>query len=918
MVLNPYLNQAVNKYIAEKKSQQNTQQQVVTPVTTPPKKTSGGGGSSYSPPPSSTSTSKSAPLPRGAAENIKKQVEAKKQLVQQVVLKQNLPDTVVKPIDTSKDTSLNISWETSSGESKKVVGTSTNILDIQRQIQSKGGRITTITDTSGKSFFSTPTTSEIITAEKKTYQKTKIIPNYVSSQVETPLELINQGLITDSQYKRLSYEASIGVKTQEQANKELNQIINQNRDVNWWKQYGEFKVEGKKVSWSDVKKREPDVYISKTDKGIKIYQDPVRWRKEKHDVAVKQKDYGYLIGEQIAPIFSPESWENVVKEFRGETYSYKSEDWQKIMLGGKTSKQVYEESQAKGVYEYSKAFERKDIVAIGARALSTPIPNIALGYGLGGAVGYGSKAVGGYVASRFPQVAGFAARNPIIARAVGVGVGGALVAPEVIDIGRTYQTNPNKAVLRGLNLTAMFGGMSVGYGAGVKAYAKRTPKSFLGSEGKVNPFVKKQVSKLERGVTQIYSKTGMQQKILQFKMRNLKLEKPVKFKRLETTSMNFMTSEGIVQFSQASDKSIYSISKSNFIKGGGQNEMWVYTKGKVKYRVFNKSIFKKLYKTKKFEFVSKTNEFNISSKASSDLIGTKTKSYEIPNKFKDVYWLSDKPTSESFSFSKSKGGTKRVPTKEGLLTIEQPTFDLSLSYSKSGKKIIQDTGVTLFPKSDSVLDLSGSVYKPTSRSNIFSGGGGQVSFPKMQYPKWSPSFPRMKTVTLSQLEGLEAGIIYSPQSFMKASFNAAVGFKTSNLFKYEPKTVKIQTSDLVKNYAVKELQFTSQLTKPVSITTTTTVPITTTTTVPITTTTTVPISTTITSSFTTQVYSIITPRPPRTITPVIPLITPVIPFGGLYGRGRTTGDFSSFGTKYKFRKVKVISPFKLKPVKGVF
>jgi len=42
-----------------------------------------------------------------------------------------------------------------------------------------------------------------------------------------------------------------------------------------------------------------------------------------------------------------------------------------------------------------------------------------------------------------------------------------------------------------MNLAAMIAGMTAGHRIGTSAYAKRTPTSFLGSEGRVNPFIQK-------------------------------------------------------------------------------------------------------------------------------------------------------------------------------------------------------------------------------------------------------------------------------------------------------------------------------------------------------------------------------------------------------------------------------------------
>ena len=309
----------------------------------------------------------------------------------------------------------------------------------------------------------------------------------------------------------------------------------------WVKEHGEFLVgegeEQEKKTWAELRKEYGPAMTLEYEEGVGYtpVMDVEGWAKREHERAVKEGDYGFLAREFLSPIFSSEVWEGVIqKAITGSVGEPQVVILQRTHNGEETSKiapkiedifkydPALEPAIATGLYEYSRAVEEGDVVKIGTRLLSTPIPNVILGMGIGGLLGYGGKAVGGYVASRLPGISTVSAMHPVATTTLKVGVGAAFLGPPVYDTAATYQEDQSGAILKGLNLAAMLGGTAIGYKLGTSAYAKRTPTSFLGSEGRVNPFIKKQITKLSTGTRQLWGRTGIPQAMEGYKFSHLR------------------------------------------------------------------------------------------------------------------------------------------------------------------------------------------------------------------------------------------------------------------------------------------------------------------------------------------------------------------------------------------------------------
>jgi len=367
------------------------------------------------------------------------------------------------------------------------------------------------------------------------------VPERVEEQITIPPGVVSAGL--GEEYLKGVYETSIGYKPEVpegfvgpvaapgMAGFESLYHAKTVGSEEWVKEHGEFLVgEGEDQetkTWKELRDEYGPAMTLEYEEGVG-YQpkyDVEGHIKREHERAEKEGDWGFLIGETVAPFFSRETWIGGIKDLmagKPGTF-YQDRDLSDFELKELVlPKEPVKGDAATGFYEYSRAVEEGDVLKIGGRLLETPLPNLLLGMGMGAAIGYGSKAVGGFVAGRLPGLSTVAAAHPIATTTLKLGVMGAFIAPPVYDIATTFERDKAEGMLKSMNLAAMIAGMTAGHRIGTSAYAKRTPTSFLGSEGRVNPFIKKQITKISTGSKELWGKTGLPSAMESYKMGHLR------------------------------------------------------------------------------------------------------------------------------------------------------------------------------------------------------------------------------------------------------------------------------------------------------------------------------------------------------------------------------------------------------------
>jgi hypothetical protein len=305
---------------------------------------------------------------------------------------------------------IDVSYETSSGESKTVVIQARFYEKKSYEIEQAGGTVYRVfySDRSyggsgekGTILFESERPSEYkeraevhyekqqLTREQylplQRYETTGEIPSdsYRELKGKTPDNVKKMGL-TDL-YVRLSYEASIGYISEDDANRQINQVIKDRQTVEWAKDNLLFdnplteKVE--QYRWAELKSHEPALFLEKTSKGFNVLFDPVRWQQEQDKKY--RDDFGYQVGKTLSSVFSPERV-TIAAEQLLTGIPEKKITWAEVgkPIKGKTSPwyKVYDKRRrellAIGHYEYSKAYIRGDVLTMAGRIVSSPVVSV--------------------------------------------------------------------------------------------------------------------------------------------------------------------------------------------------------------------------------------------------------------------------------------------------------------------------------------------------------------------------------------------------------------------------------------------------------------------------------------------------------------------------------------------------------------
>jgi hypothetical protein len=351
----------------------------------PPRKTSSGSRSGYTPPPEGARST--AP------------VEEKKPEEKTVFPEPTIVDTSETQEFKPKQQVI-VTFETQKGEIVHASYPAHRAKElIDRNISEAGYRVVSLkhggTD---ETFYKAPTSLEYTTQVKASlreqYHPSEPVPRFYREQIETqiPEDIKKLGLSED--FIRFSYESFLGVKSEKDVEVELTKQIQSKQDIDFYKTEGVFDnpltpdVE-ERLSWSELKKIDPAVFLEETEQGVAVKYDPVRWQREEHDRAVREGDIGFLAGEYLSSVFSPEyvqiAWEQISGTYGQPDHGYIQRDQYDDPAGFWGERKDY--LLATGHYEYSQAYKEGDVGKIAIRAISSPIPSTLLTLGVSKGIG---------------------------------------------------------------------------------------------------------------------------------------------------------------------------------------------------------------------------------------------------------------------------------------------------------------------------------------------------------------------------------------------------------------------------------------------------------------------------------------------------------------------------------------------------
>jgi uncharacterized protein YneF (UPF0154 family) len=303
------------------------------------------------------------------------------------------------------------------------------------------------------------TEEEVKKAYREAYLATGYVPEYVREQVS--FEEFSKYKPFESKIQQLAFERELGLKSKEEADIELSNVIRKQATVDWMKSYGSFSftvhkapsvsvwdqlaswlglspkkegkiIEYKDLTWSEYLKYEPGAVLKRDREGFSIMVDPKAWfEKQMSGKSWWEKQLALQAGRFLAGFGSVEF---MIKEAR-------------------------EGPSVTDALAYSKLY---DIAKSGGSfdefLSSSPIQNVALPLAFGGIMGKVIPYVSGVVSGRY----GAWSWKALATKSAMAGVGGVMMGYTVADIQRTWETEgEEKGLFKlgqfGLNLTLLLG-----------------------------------------------------------------------------------------------------------------------------------------------------------------------------------------------------------------------------------------------------------------------------------------------------------------------------------------------------------------------------------------------------------------------------------------------------------------------------
>lgn len=360
---------------------------------------------------------------------------------------------VNEPINLNPNQQVIISWETKTGESRQTQTTVNRLTSLQSHIEGETmeGRITGVKSATGKVFYNVPTSSQYQTAYqqelRKRYDESSYIPSYIKKQIEIPESIkALDDYNAINEYRNIVYKAQLGYITGDYIDSEIKKLQIKYSDIDWAKKHLNFddpdtpQIE----TYESITKNEPAKYLVKGKEGWSFEHNPSRWQKEQHERAVKENDYGFLIGEFFNPILSPEVW-NSAFEGNLPTATMPKEGWTFENVFG--LRPEVKPIAAESMYQYSKLSAKGDILGMVGRAVSTPIVLAPLSFGIGTAFSLAFRGIGGAAATLGYGTKGATTTGKVLGVFSEVAppvAGGLIIGPTVADIALTSQYEPEK------------------------------------------------------------------------------------------------------------------------------------------------------------------------------------------------------------------------------------------------------------------------------------------------------------------------------------------------------------------------------------------------------------------------------------------------------------------------------------------
>jgi len=787
-----------------------------------------------------------------------------------------------------------------------------------------------------KQIWRAPTEKEIqeasINAYKQKYIETGFIPYEVRKQIVFD-EKIREAGINLEEVTKVSYEAGLGMISQEEADKRLNEMIFQSANIDWMKEHGTFKdTSGKEVTWEKIKTDEPAMFITKGEKAFEITYDPKKWGEIEHKRAVKEGDYGFLAGEFLSPILSGEVWTAM---FDSKNLPSTSE----VKTTGLFDlREPIKPAAAEGFYEYSKAVSKGDIPTVAGRLISTPLVSAPLSFGVGAGIGAGMGFLTGAATTHTALTASQASN---ILKGGQIIMGGAMVGYMGKDLYETYQTEGTdalnqKLIRTGINLLSGY----AGYRTGMSMKIKGATTSQWGAHKTYTKTVENLMMKSQKfgGQTTFNPKGGFESisfeqgipalryKNIAFKITRLYQSTPTRFQQIETSHDSFKLIRDVKAFKGQPAQAEYGFKLAKHMDAELYGSISRGTAKDLDLMVsamkYGKSIRITEFAGKKLGFDSAGFDIHPSQRVGS-IVTTSGGLKQMPYRIGGLKWMRWTETAlrrtDSSGILAHEGRIKDIgrsfedwmdvykaagaPIKHKPLFIE--LSKASIQYGKNplimGEKLSFATYYkpTLTEKYAEFSNRIITKYMPGRTAKEF-GIIMKTEIPSVtNIPKTSGGLPPSPKLSLTLISPTTATVSYftSPISIDKST-----GFSTPSISMHPTSFIRPMFSPS-RSFSGKypSSLFSPSLSPSISPSISPSVS---------------PsispsLSPSISPSLSPSISPSISPSVSPSISPSIsPSLYPYIPPMGIYGRGKKGGSFSLYSKKFRFRKAQIFDPFK--------
>ena len=340
---------------------------------------------------------------------------------------------------------------------------------------------------------------------KTKYRETGYIPWRVRQQIkqQVPSEIYKYRLYPE--YTRAVYEQSIGVDTSAKRilEKKYKSEFEKRQTISWAKKNLVFidPDTNEEVTFTELKKKEPALYLKKTSKGFIVEYDPVRWQQEENKK--HEGDLGYYILKGISSIFSTERATIAAEQLFGTGEPTVQEGM--VQYYGKRKERYLAESQ----YRYSQLAAKGDTLGIVLRGVSSPAASIPIAYGIG--IGFGVFSQTSLGMTSLATVKGIAVTPTTI---VGIGAGSYFAGSVGLSLYDVYSKEGVEGLRKSIRDMGVVAPLQVmGFKAGYQAGVVYSPKVKAIGRGVIETYYTKVAPRIS-------PKTFLDKKIWMFKTKS--------------------------------------------------------------------------------------------------------------------------------------------------------------------------------------------------------------------------------------------------------------------------------------------------------------------------------------------------------------------------------------------------------------